>query len=105
MLLDHLLEGRGVGVDVGQVQARQRLALDELLASQLALRLTRAKMRRLPGRENRGDGRIASAIEAGRPGSFLVLHVQDTGTGITPEATHAGAGAMMMQGQYRIRYR
>jgi ATP-dependent DNA helicase RecG len=50
-----------------QHPARQRLALDELLASQLALRLTRAKIRRLPGRENRGDGRIAGAIEAALP--------------------------------------
>ncbi|MEK4034602.1 ATP-dependent DNA helicase RecG [Methylocystis sp. IM3] len=50
-----------------QHPARQRLALDELLASQLALRLTRAKMRRLPGRENKGDGRISSAIEVALP--------------------------------------
>ncbi len=50
-----------------QHPARARLALDELLASQLALRLTRAKMRRLPGRENKGDGRIARAIEAALP--------------------------------------
>ncbi|BDV34386.1 ATP-dependent DNA helicase RecG [Methylocystis iwaonis] len=50
-----------------QHPARQRLALDELLASQLALRLMRAKMRRLPGRENKGDGRISHAIEAALP--------------------------------------
>ncbi|MGJ0391739.1 MAG: ATP-dependent DNA helicase RecG [Methylocystis sp.] len=50
-----------------QHPARQRLALDELLASQLALRLTRAKMRRLPGRENKGDGRLSHAIEAALP--------------------------------------
>ncbi len=50
-----------------QHPARQRLALDELLASQLALRLMRAKMRRLPGRENQGDGRLANAIEAALP--------------------------------------
>jgi ATP-dependent DNA helicase RecG len=50
-----------------QHPARQRLALDELLASQLALRLTRAKMRRLPGRENKGDGRLSRAIEAALP--------------------------------------
>lgn len=50
-----------------QHPARQRLALDELLASQLALRLMRAKMRRLPGRENRGDGRLARQIEAALP--------------------------------------
>mgnify|MGYP003345098580 CR=1 FL=1 len=47
-----------------QHPARQRLALDELLASQLALRLVRARMRRLPGHENAGDGRLVSAIEA-----------------------------------------
>ncbi|HEY8161259.1 MAG TPA: ATP-dependent DNA helicase RecG [Methylocystis sp.] len=50
-----------------QHPARQRLALDELLASQLALRLTRAKMRRLPGRENKGDGHLSHAIEAALP--------------------------------------
>jgi len=50
-----------------QSKVRQRLALDELLASQLALRLLRAKMRRLPGRENRGDGRIAARIVAALP--------------------------------------
>jgi len=50
-----------------QHPARQRLALDELLASQLALRLVRAKMRRLPGRENKGDGRLSRAIEAALP--------------------------------------
>jgi ATP-dependent DNA helicase RecG len=48
-------------------KARQRLALDELLAQQLALRLVRSKMRRAPGRENLGDGRIARAIEAALP--------------------------------------
>ncbi len=50
-----------------QHPARQRLALDELLASQLALRLVRARMRRPPGRENVGDGRLTSAIEASLP--------------------------------------
>jgi len=50
-----------------QHPARQRLALDELLASQLALRLMRAKMRRLPGRENKGDGHLSRAIEAALP--------------------------------------
>ncbi len=54
--------------DIGpESPARQRLALDELLASQLALRLMRAKLRRAPGRENRGDGRIARRIEAALP--------------------------------------
>ncbi|MCX7898913.1 MAG: ATP-dependent DNA helicase RecG [Methylocystis sp.] len=50
-----------------QHAARQRLALDELLASQLALRLVRAKMRRQPGRENIGDGHITNKIEAALP--------------------------------------
>jgi len=31
------------------------------------------------------DDVAASAIEGGRPGPFLVLHVQDTGTGIPPD--------------------
>jgi ATP-dependent DNA helicase RecG len=44
--------------------ARQRLALDELLAQQLALRLMRGKLRRAPGREHRSAGRLAAAIEA-----------------------------------------
>ncbi|ATQ66721.1 MULTISPECIES: ATP-dependent DNA helicase RecG [Methylosinus] len=48
-------------------KARQRLALDELLSQQLALRLLRAKMKRLPGRENAGDGRITQALEAALP--------------------------------------
>src|SRR5208283_2144504 len=40
--------------------ARQRLALDELLAQQLALRLMRGKLRRAPGREHRNAGRLAA---------------------------------------------
>ena len=47
--------------------ARQRLALDELLAQQLALRLMRGKLRRAPGREHRSVGRLAAAIEANLP--------------------------------------
>ena len=46
---------------------RQRLALDELLAQQLALRLMRGKLRRAPGREHRSAGRLAAAIEANLP--------------------------------------
>ena len=45
---------------------RRRLAYDELLASQLALALVRSRMRRLPGRGNAGDGRLA-ASDRGRP--------------------------------------
>jgi ATP-dependent DNA helicase RecG len=47
--------------------ARQRLAIDELLASQLALRLVRAKMRRPSGRAHEGDGRFVNAIESALP--------------------------------------
>ena len=47
--------------------ARQRLALDELLAQQLALRLMRGKLRRAPGREHKSAGRLAAAIEANLP--------------------------------------
>ena len=50
--------------------ARQRLALDELLAQQLALRLLRSKMRRPPGREHKSAGRLAQAIEAALPFSL-----------------------------------
>jgi len=50
--------------------ARKRLAYDELLSQQLALRLVRAKMRRLRGRSTTGDGRISSAIESALPYSL-----------------------------------
>ena len=44
--------------------ARQRLAYDELLASQLAMALVRAHMRRQGGRATRGDGRLRAAARA-----------------------------------------
>jgi ATP-dependent DNA helicase RecG len=47
--------------------ARVRLAFDELLASQLALALMRAKIRRSPGRGSQGDGRIRETIAATLP--------------------------------------
>jgi ATP-dependent DNA helicase RecG len=47
--------------------ARKRLAFDELLASQLALALMRAKIRRSPGRASQGDGRISEMIAAVLP--------------------------------------
>ncbi len=40
---------------------------------------------RLVGENKILDQSAASQIEGGRPGAFLVLHVQDTGTGIPPE--------------------
>jgi ATP-dependent DNA helicase RecG len=42
--------------------ARKRLAFDEMLAGQLALGLTRAKLRRAPGRSSLGDGRLRQKI-------------------------------------------
>jgi ATP-dependent DNA helicase RecG len=50
-----------------QTPALRRLAYDELLASQLALALTRARNRRAPGRVNAGDGRLKAQIEAALP--------------------------------------
>jgi ATP-dependent DNA helicase RecG len=47
--------------------ARLRLALDELLANQLALVLVRARMKRPAGRVNRGDGRLTEKIIAALP--------------------------------------
>ncbi|MDJ1156880.1 ATP-dependent DNA helicase RecG [Chelatococcus sp. SYSU_G07232] len=47
--------------------ARRRLAYDELLATQLALALLRASMRRAAGRVNVGDGRLVEAIIARLP--------------------------------------
>ena len=55
--------------------ARRRLAYDELLASQLALALVRSRMRRLPGRANAGDGRLAAKIRAALP--FGLTGAQD----------------------------
>ena len=50
-----------------QHPARLRLAYDELLASQVALGLMRARMRRLGGRASVGDGRMSDAILAALP--------------------------------------
>ncbi|MDE2579773.1 MAG: ATP-dependent DNA helicase RecG [Hyphomicrobiales bacterium] len=53
-----------------EAPARKRLAYDELLAQQLALRLVRARMRHVKGLSARGDGRIAAKIEAALPWSL-----------------------------------
>ncbi len=47
--------------------ARQRLAYDELLASQLAVALVRARQRRLAGREIKGDGKTMERVLASLP--------------------------------------
>jgi ATP-dependent DNA helicase RecG len=50
-----------------QNASRRRLAYDEVLASQLALALVRSRMRRLPGRQNAGDGSLMRRIAEGLP--------------------------------------
>jgi ATP-dependent DNA helicase RecG len=47
--------------------ARRRLAFDELLSSQLALCLARARMRRVKGRALKGDGKLRSKVVAALP--------------------------------------
>ncbi|SFG50266.1 ATP-dependent DNA helicase RecG [Methylobacterium gossipiicola] len=55
------------GATAPRPPARQRLAYDELLASQFALALLRARNRRSPGRANAGDGHLVQRIEAALP--------------------------------------
>jgi ATP-dependent DNA helicase RecG len=52
---------------LAQNASRRRLAYDELLASQLALALVRSRMRRLPGRQNAGDGALVRKIAEALP--------------------------------------
>jgi ATP-dependent DNA helicase RecG len=52
---------------LGDGPARRRLAYDELLANQLALAMVRAQMRRLKGREIRGDGSLRARVLAALP--------------------------------------
>lgn len=56
--------------------ARRRLAFDELLAGQLALRLTRAKMRRQKGRPLAGDGKLRARVLAALPFDLTKSQVQ-----------------------------
>ena len=56
--------------------ARQRLAFDELLASQLALVMVRASMKKLGGRPTIGDGSISKKIEATLPFSLTGAQAQ-----------------------------
>jgi ATP-dependent DNA helicase RecG len=46
-------------------KARERLAYDEIFASQLAVALVRARRKRRPGRTTEGDGSLAKRVEAG----------------------------------------
>lgn len=47
--------------------SRARLAYDELFAHQLTLSLARASLRRMNGRESRGDGTLRARVLAGLP--------------------------------------
>ncbi|MES1990511.1 MAG: ATP-dependent DNA helicase RecG [Pseudomonadota bacterium] len=53
---------------------RARLAFDELLANQLALGIVRLRMRKLPGRVIRGDGRLRKKVMAALP--FALTNAQ-----------------------------
>ncbi len=56
--------------------ARARLAYDELLANQLALGVVRLRMRNLPGRAVKGDGRLREKVAAALP--FALTGAQRT---------------------------
>jgi ATP-dependent DNA helicase RecG len=63
-----LLHGPAEPSDVApESRLRARLAYDEFLAHQLALVLMRSDMKREPGRNNSGDGRLRAKIEAALP--------------------------------------
>jgi ATP-dependent DNA helicase RecG len=47
--------------------ARRRLAYDELLASQLALLMVRARLRAIPGRAQKSEGHLAARVLAALP--------------------------------------
>jgi len=73
-------------------RARQRLAYDELLASQLALALVRARQRKLVGRRLKGDGAIRSRIAQALP--FALTASQKTAVKEI-EADMAGPSPML----------
>jgi ATP-dependent DNA helicase RecG len=56
--------------------ARARLAFDELLANQLALGLVRLRMRKLPGRIVKGDGRLRARVTSALPFALTGAQVQ-----------------------------
>ncbi len=60
-------------------RARTRLAYDELLASQLAMALVRAHMRRQGGRATKGDGRLRKPALAALPFELTPCQKQATG--------------------------
>ena len=77
--------------------ARRRLAFDELLASQLALTLTRTARGRLPGRALIGDGRLVAQLLTSLP--FPCTSCQQTAIAeIGRELAAAGPMLRLLQG-------
>ena len=58
--------------------ARQRLAYDELLASQLAIGLVRAKTRKRPGQPTAGDGSLRAKAVAALPFELTASQIRAT---------------------------
>ncbi len=76
---------------------RRRLAYDELLASQLAMALVRAHMRRQGGRATRGDGHLRKAARAALP--FRLTAGQDQALAeITADMESATRMLRLLQG-------
>lgn len=65
--LEKLHQPRSIGDLAPANSARERLAYDELLADQLALALTRAHMRRSPGKIRTSTGKVAGRITEALP--------------------------------------
>jgi ATP-dependent DNA helicase RecG len=76
---------------------RARLAYDELLANQLALGLVRARMKKLPGRSIKGDGRLQDKVAAALP--FRLTGSQHQALGeIDEDMADSGRMLRLLQG-------
>ncbi|MFO1183856.1 MAG: ATP-dependent DNA helicase RecG [Bauldia sp.] len=76
---------------------RERLAYDEVAASQIALALTRARIRRPVGKSRRGDGSRSAAIRAALP--FALTASQERAVGeINADLAAPGAMLRLLQG-------
>ena len=76
---------------------RQRLAYDELLASQLAVAIVRARMHRRPGRPLTGDGSLRDKVRAALPYSLTASQEAALGEIDADLAAH-GRMLRMLQG-------
>lgn len=77
--------------------ARDRLAYDELLASQLAWALVRARRRRIRGRPLQGDGRLSDALIASLPWQLTGAQRQAVGE-IAGDMAQPAAMLRLLQG-------